>query len=367
MIGIPVRIRQQIFIETSLCTTARTTRYSRNTSQLVVSTEAWNPRNRVTCIHMNNLECHCHIRMLKTRSRRRSAYRAFEPLKSKDHRNRRMWMIHGFSVSLKILIGNKKPAHCPMWSLTTNNITRTRTCLPKEGKLNHDVNTEQVDIPTLGGYKGYFYIRSQATMGLQINGSRIIRFGEDHPVKENHIQGRQHHDEKALRDYNILSSYAGSIHRYSAKRALSCEIIIWDRSTAPGTLVVIDDMQATHSDIVSEWFTRKSHHLDSSVIYLVQNVFDKSLHHRTINLNATHIVLFKNPRDGSQVTHLDKQVFPGGGGLLTAAYRDITQNIPHSYVVADFNQATPDSLRIRNTIFPHDDFPNAFAYVANTE
>ena len=37
--------------------------------------------------------------------------------------------------------------------------------------------------------------------------------------------------------------------------------------TAPGTLVVIDDMQATHSDIVSEWFTRKSHHLDSSVIY----------------------------------------------------------------------------------------------------
>ena len=46
-------------------TTARTTRYSRNTSQLVVSTEAWNPRNRVTCIHMNNLECHCHICMLK--------------------------------------------------------------------------------------------------------------------------------------------------------------------------------------------------------------------------------------------------------------------------------------------------------------
>ena len=46
-------------------TTACTTRYSRNTSQLVVSTEAWNPRNRVTCIHMNSLECHCHICMLK--------------------------------------------------------------------------------------------------------------------------------------------------------------------------------------------------------------------------------------------------------------------------------------------------------------
>lgn len=133
--------------------------------------------------------------------------------------------------------------------------------------------------------------------------------------------------------------------------------------TSPGTLVVIDDMQASHAAIVSAWFTRKSHHLDSSIVYLVQNVFDKSVHHRTISLNSTYIVLFKNPRDGTQISHLDRQVFPGGGGLLSAAYRDITQNAPHSYVVADFNQDTPDAIRLRSTLFPHDDFPRAFTYV----
>lgn len=132
--------------------------------------------------------------------------------------------------------------------------------------------------------------------------------------------------------------------------------------TPAGTLLIVDDMQATHGDEVASWFTRKSHHHDSSIVYLVQNVFDKTPTHRTISLNATYIVLFKNPRDSSQVTHLDRQVYPGSGGLLTAAYRDATEGAPHSYIVADFNQSTPDNFRLRNTLFPIEDFPNAYAY-----
>ena len=97
----------------------------------------------------------------------------------------------------------------------------------------------------------------------------------------------------------------------------------------PGTLVIVDDMQATHAHLVSPWFTRWAHHYDSSIIHLVQNVFDKDPSHRTISLNATYIVLFKNPRDMSQVSHLDKQVYPGGNGLLTIAYRDATSTSQH--------------------------------------
>ena len=133
-------------------------------------------------------------------------------------------------------------------------------------------------------------------------------------------------------------------------------------ATEPGTLVIVDDMQATHAQLVSAWFTRKSHHYDTSIIHLAQNVFDKGPSHRTISLNATYIVLFKNPRDMSQVSHLDRQAYPGGGGVLTAAYRDATATRPHSYVVMDFNQGTPEKLRLRNTLFPEDDFPAAVAY-----
>ena len=136
-----------------------------------------------------------------------------------------------------------------------------------------------------------------------------------------------------------------------------------DLKTKPGTLVVVDDLQSSHSEEMVAWFTKKAHHMDTSVIYLVQNVFDRTPSHRTISLNATHIVLFKNPRDSSQVTHLDKQVFPGSDGFLTKAYRAVTGDKPHTYIVIDFNQSTPEYFRLRNTLFPLSDFPNSYAIV----
>ena len=130
----------------------------------------------------------------------------------------------------------------------------------------------------------------------------------------------------------------------------------------PGNLVIIDDMQATHAYLLSAWFTHKSHHYDTSIIHLVQNFFDKDHSHRTIGLNATYIVLFKNPRDMSQVSHLDKQVYPGGNGLLTAAYHNAAAARDHSYMVIDFNQATPEKFPLHNTLFPDEEFPEALAY-----
>ena len=120
----------------------------------------------------------------------------------------------------------------------------------------------------------------------------------------------------------------------------------------PGTLVIVDDMQVTHDRLVSYSFARRAHHYFLSVIHLVQNVFDKDPSHRTISLNATYIVLFKNPRDMSQVSLLDKQLYPGGNGLLTAAYHNPTSSRAHSYVMIYFNQSTPEKFRLRNTLFP---------------
>ena len=95
----------------------------------------------------------------------------------------------------------------------------------------------------------------------------------------------------------------------------------------------------------------------------MQNVFDRTPHHRTISLNATYLVLFRNPRDASQVEHLVRQVFPTDSRRLTAAYKDATVDTAHSYLVMDFNQDTPDDFRLRNTLFPVWDFPHAFAYL----
>ena len=47
-----------------------------------------------------------------------------------------------------------------------------------------------------------------------------------------------------------------------------------------------------------------------SVMYIVQNLFHRGKHHRTISLNAHYMVLFKNPRYVSQIMALAHQMYP---------------------------------------------------------
>ena len=48
-------------------------------------------------------------------------------------------------------------------------------------------------------------------------------------------------------------------------------------------LVVLDDLMAETDSRVTNLFTKKSHHSDTSVIYLVQNLFSKNKESRTIS------------------------------------------------------------------------------------
>ncbi len=64
-------------------------------------------------------------------------------------------------------------------------------------------------------------------------------------------------------------------------------------------VVVLDDLMAETDGRVTDLFTKKSHHSNTSVIYLVQNRFRKHKESRTIILNAQYMVVFKNPRDAS--------------------------------------------------------------------
>ena len=61
-------------------------------------------------------------------------------------------------------------------------------------------------------------------------------------------------------------------------------------------LVVIDDLMTETDKSVSNLFTKGSHHHNLSVLHLVQNVFDKNKHTRTISLNAHYLVILKNPK-----------------------------------------------------------------------
>jgi hypothetical protein len=75
-------------------------------------------------------------------------------------------------------------------------------------------------------------------------------------------------------------------------------------------LVILDDLMDKTDQRVVSLFTKKSHHIIISVMYIVQNLFHRGKHHRTISLNAHYMVVFKNPRDVSQMMGLVHQMYP---------------------------------------------------------
>ncbi len=91
--------------------------------------------------------------------------------------------------------------------------------------------------------------------------------------------------------------------------------------------------------------------MDVSVMYLTQNIFFGGKQNRTIGLNAHYLVLFRNPRDATQVAHLARQMYPGKSKFLVEAFKDATSE-PFSYLLMDLKPDTEEKLRVRANVFP---------------
>src|SRR5690348_14956905 len=87
-------------------------------------------------------------------------------------------------------------------------------------------------------------------------------------------------------------------------------------------------------------FTKGSHHLNISVLFIVQNVFHKGKEMRTVNLNTHYYFLLKNPRDKLQVMALGRQIYPGKVKFFMESYEDAT-SLPYGYICIDLKPDTP--------------------------
>jgi len=117
------------------------------------------------------------------------------------------------------------------------------------------------------------------------------------------------------------------------------------------TLIVLDDLMLDSANKqVCELFTKGSHHRNLSIILLTQNVFHQGKFSRDISLNCKYLVLFKNPRDKSQIFPLARQLYPENIKGFLGVYNESTSN-PHGYIVLDLTQDVNDLFRIRTNIF----------------
>ena len=83
-------------------------------------------------------------------------------------------------------------------------------------------------------------------------------------------------------------------------------------------------------------------HRGLSTIYIKHKLFHQSKLGRDVELQNTHIFLFKSPRDVMQVTTLSTQL--GLGSELVDWYRDAT-SVPFGHLLIDLSPRTDDRLR----------------------
>jgi hypothetical protein len=121
-------------------------------------------------------------------------------------------------------------------------------------------------------------------------------------------------------------------------------------------LLILDDQMengAAHKrggNAVTKFFTQGSHHRNLTVVYIVQNLFNQDASMRTISLNTHYMVLFKNPRDATQVRTLGQQMYPDNPRMLVEAYRDATSE-PYGYLLLNLRPDACDALRILTDVF----------------
>lgn len=122
------------------------------------------------------------------------------------------------------------------------------------------------------------------------------------------------------------------------------------------SVVVIDDLmqEVKESVAITSLFTKVSHHKKVFVVYITQNFFNQSKEEITRRRNCQYIVLFKNPSDTRQIQTIGAQMYPESVKLLPKAYKDAVSSKPHGYLMLDLRQETPEILRLRARILPHE-------------
>ena len=111
-------------------------------------------------------------------------------------------------------------------------------------------------------------------------------------------------------------------------------------SSSQHTLLIIDNiLDKEDTSLVRDIFIKGSHHNNISIIFVTQNLFLPHKDYRTLSLNAHDIVVFKNPRDMSQINALARQAFASKPTFLTTVHNQETSD-RHSYLLLDFKQST---------------------------
>jgi hypothetical protein len=134
-----------------------------------------------------------------------------------------------------------------------------------------------------------------------------------------------------------------------------------DTLPRPALLLLDDFMLQLNSkrDILAGFFTRKSHHSNISIVFIVQNLFERNM--KIVRDNSHYIFLLNSPSAALQIRSLGAQIFPGQQlKYFLDSYRQSVTERKYGYCLLDLHPASEPSLRLRTNIFGESEFPIIF-------
>lgn len=154
--------------------------------------------------------------------------------------------------------------------------------------------------------------------------------------------------------YQLLSD-EGVVTKFIKRKPSSQEFVnlVRDFRDDGGSIVVIDDFMTQIDQDLVDIVTVQSRHYNTSTFILFQSLFPPNRLARQISLNVKYIHAFKNPRENSQILTLARQMLPGQGKAIEAAYHEATRE-PHQCLLIDLTQQRSEKLRFRSHYLPHE-------------
>jgi hypothetical protein len=83
-----------------------------------------------------------------------------------------------------------------------------------------------------------------------------------------------------------------------------------------------------------------------TVIFLLQNVFQKGKSMRTASLNCHYFIIFGAKRDPSQIATLGRQIFPGNNKYFMSAYKAAISLKPFNFLLVDLSPRSDKSYQL---------------------
>ena len=126
---------------------------------------------------------------------------------------------------------------------------------------------------------------------------------------------------------------------------------------ATGSIVVFDDYEeeiVKNIGMFKQIWTVLSHHLNTTPIAVLHNLFAKDI--RTISINTHRVVLTRSVRDSSQISFLSRQCYPTVKNFLPSVYSHCMKLLEYPYLVLNFSpgRESDNYIKVCTRIFENE-------------